>query len=248
MKRRFFTILTAAVMVSALVGCTEYPQGPITIPTQPTLPTLRTELTPLEQLKEAADKTRSLDAFAVTWVQTLAAGEGTDTVTHTWQVQTLAGGSLRALYQSEGEDPCLRWYDGKMLVEKTGDLITRREEDTPIAAAELFAELGAIPENGELLSIFTQQKLVVSPSNDGSFRYQATDVPREVYQRMLYGSEIQLWRMGTEKNTVVLEIDPEGFLTLLEFTTIHADETKDTLTLTVAPLNQELRVPDWATE
>lgn len=231
--KKLLALLLSVTLAASFLGCArEEEQAPEA--TAPTVPTLSGEETPLQLLTAAAEKTKGASAFCLDYTLTNETGS--------YQLQTEQDGSFQALGSRvcDGQEQLL-WYQDTVCYEKTGEDVTRREQETAFRAAQVPEQLDFLRQRQGLLEAFCDFPLSISPSRDGSFRYLVSGLDWEAFSKLLYGAVTEAPEQAPppEGYWAALTIDPEGFLSTLEF----AQQATVTLSQINEPLN--LTQPDW---
>jgi hypothetical protein len=214
--------LLSAALLFGTVGCGKDPDAPTETTEERTLPTVDEEKTPFELLQEAANKTKGLTAFSIDYGYILdqerlhlsgaveLRPDGTlsaSTVTQTWSTD----GSKNA--------PVFRNYDGTKCHEWVGEEDgTTGSGDTPYTLSQIFSDMTLLSERTDLISLFATFPMTVSPSEDGSLCYQLTDLNREGFSRLVFGTPDAVFpEEGEIPYEAAITVHPEGILSRLEF-------------------------------
>lgn len=212
MKTFFLSALLAAVL---LTGCTAKPVPTYPLASQPTLPSFSQVQTPLEQLEQAREQLHLCGSFRVTFpggIQYVELGEA----------------GYESLIQTEAG---LLYYGPEGCWEQTGDEPwVRRSVEPPFAREQMFASLYERLPNESFFEDFCAGRLTVSPSNDGSFSFQQTELTLSQLYTLIYGKEPE----GTLPEGVGIAsvtVGPEGCLSEISFQTYLGDGTRENLTL-----------------
>ena len=227
--------LLCLVMILTLWGCWEEPAEPTEETTEFTIPTLNEALTPDEILRSAADLTRGLDAFFVDYVRIL----GQERFAMSAQVEIKDGHctaqTLRGSFSEDGtmEDPVYRYYQDTLCFEKKQEQVQQLSSESPYTLLQILEEIPPIPPG--LTDRFSGRTLHAIPSEDGSMRFQLSDLTASEFEAIT--------GMACEEGTVALTVAKEGYLSGVAFT---GPDVQMTLTIRQATEDEPLTKPDWA--
>lgn len=231
--------LIILLLLVLLTGCTQ--QKEEFISDHPTLPEFTPELTPHEQLEAAVSKTRAARSMVLTF--------GLDDALTTQTVTVDSGGSYTSLL--EAPDHTL-YHTGLSCyrLDTTQDppTVDHIESDTPYTQAQIFQDVSALFPDDGLLERFCAQPLTASPSNDGSFCYQLTELSVSQIYTLIHGTEPENTLLEDDQTgigTVSLTVDPEGYFSQL-LIQVYVSDTTHTLQLSLTDLDSAaISPPSW---
>lgn len=230
-------VLILIVAVLLLTGCAGEQDPDLTL-TYPSLPELPTQQTPLQQLTDAIDKTRELDRFVLSF--------GQEDLTRQ-QVEKAADGSYTSLLTvPDGQQIFICGTDRYTL-----DPPEHTTADQPFTAQQVFQEAYALVHNPNFLQDFCAQRLIASPSTDGSFRYSLTELTAAQLYALIHGQEHE-GELPEAICSATIDIDVQGRFTAIRFEAIlPTEETGEptvhalSLTLTQPKDLTPLQPPHW---
>jgi hypothetical protein len=214
-----FAILLVGLL---LTGCAREPIPTYPLASQPTLPSFSQTLSPLEQLQQAQEAVRAAGSFQIAFpggVQQVILGEQSLLETEDYKLLYDASGCYRM--DLHGENP--QWE--------------LQEHQGTIGEADIFATLRALIPNENLLGDLCKQSLIVSPSNDGSFRYQLTQLTLEELYTLVHGVA-----PGEELpegvGAACVTVDSQGYLSQIRFDAHLAEGESHDLTVEISRVGQ----------
>lgn len=222
-----------------LTGCTQ--QTEEFISNHPTLPEFTPELTPHEQLEAAVSKTRAASSMVLTF--------GLDDALTTQTVTVDSSGSYTSLLEAPNHT---LYHNGLSCyrLDATQDppTVDHIESDTPYTQSQIFQDVYALFPDDGLLERFCAQPLTASPSNDGSFCYQLTELSVTEIFTLIYGTQPENALLEDGKTgigTVSLTVDPEGYFSQL-LILVYVSDTTHALQLSLTDLNSAaISPPSW---
>ena len=241
----FLAVLFCGALILFLCACSREPGPSPEETTDWTVPTLDQSQTPNQLLTAAAQKTRSLEAFAVDYVRNM----GEDRFALSGQVRSDEGGyraeTLTCSFTPDGTttDEVSRYYQGNLCWEQLPEGVEKTEVDAPYDLSQILAPIAEFQNREDLIDTFSNLPIHAVPSYDGSFCFQIRELTWDEFSPLLYGVATEYREEGAF--SVTLTVAPEGHLSQLEF-------TGDTLqlTLTLRPLEEDEQVtpPEWVPE
>lgn len=219
-----------------LSGCA--PEAPAdTLPSHPTLPEFTPELSPAQQLQAALEKTGQAQSLTLCF--------GTDDALST-QTVTVTEGVYTSLLVSPRETVYYQGNTGYRLEEN--ESVTEFSQEQPFTRQQIFEEVYRLFPDGGLIERFCAQPLTASPSIDGSFCYQLTELTGEEIHQLLYGEAPQTALSQEGIGAVAFTVNPEGCFSqlLISFYLPQTGKTH-TLRLTLTEINQTPTItpPTW---
>jgi hypothetical protein len=211
-------LIMIAALLLVLAGCGKETGETPPDYTIPTLPSFDAEQSPSEKLAASIEALKAADSFQMTF--------GTEENTYTQSV-TRHKGIVQSYLEGETE----HWLaEDTLLVLREGAIA---EESVDL----VFAQAKGLLPNDNFLDDFTHQRLIVSPSNTGSFTFALNGLTGEEFT--------DITGIATEAASceVSLRIDPEGYFSRLE---LVMDDAVVFLQVERVNASFTLTAPDWA--
>ena len=249
----FRRILPILALMLLLCACAPTQSDLPPLASQPTLPQFDQELTPRQQLDAAVRKTEAAQSFTLIYGQIQAQGEQVQEQLTVQQVAADPKGGYVSLLETATEKV---FHSGGTChrLDTTCDPAAYSQQ--PSDGEEIFDPVYAVIPRSGILDRFCDRRLMVSPSNDGSFTYQITDLTAQELYRLIHGELQQQIPQDYDRaiGTATVEVDPEGCLTQLRFDLMlpSAEDTPaltHTLLLKVEDMDAtpQPQRPDWVT-
>ena len=236
MLKRIGCMLLCALLTLCLWGCEQESAEPTEDTTKFTLPTLNEAQTPDEMLREAVVQAKALEAFSVYYVRIIgqerfALSVQTEIREGLCTAQTLQGSFLE---DATMEEPVYRYYENTTCYEKKAEQVQKLSSESPYTLSQIFEALPPFPEG--LTDRFSGRSLHVIPAEDGSIRFQLSDLTPSEFEA------ITGYPCEEGAATVAMIVAGEGYLSGIEFT---APEVQVTLTIRQSTEEEPLTKPAW---
>lgn len=252
MKKRLIPLIL--MLLVALTACSGNTAPTAPLASQPTLPDFDRQLTPREQIDAAIEKTKAAGSFRLTFGQIRQEGEGTTQILATQQVCIDDGGQYTSLLVDAAGQQIFHEGLTCYRLDTTQDppVCDRQTADRPFTSEEIFAAVYETFPDRSLLDRFCGMRLIATPSNDGSFRYQLTELTIEELYSLIHGQAPEpdsLSGCADATGSASIDVDPEGHLTQIRFDAYLTPTVTHTLLLTVEDIGQtQIQTPAWVSD
>lgn len=233
-----------SVLLCLLAGCSAPVQETVPLAEQPTLPSFSQDASPREQIGAAVEKTAGAGSFCLVFGQIRIEGDQKQEDLTVQRVAVDDQGQYVFLLETQDRE-VYHGLQGGYVLDKTAD----PPVVSPSQEGSVFGAVCAMVPNEGFLDEFCDGRLTVSPSNDGSFTYQRSELTMEELYRLIHGDQASFPEQSDAVGVASVHVDGEGYLTQVRFDAYLPSGVTHSLVIAVEDIGAtQVTVPDWVAE
>ncbi|MBQ7345456.1 MAG: hypothetical protein IJW45_05280 [Oscillospiraceae bacterium] len=236
--------ICVCLLLCLLAGCSAPVQETVPLAEQPTLPSFSQDASPREQIGAAVEKTAEAGSFCLVFGQIRIQGEQKQEDLTVQRVAVDDQGQYVFLLETQDREVYHGLQGGYMLDKTQSPPVVSPSQETSV-----FGAVCSLVPNEAFLDGFCDGRLTVSPSNDGSFTYQLSDLTMEALYRLIHGGERSFPEQAEAVGVASIHVDAEGYLTQVRFDAYLPSGVTHSLVIAVEDIGTtQVTAPDWVPE